>query len=128
MSFQSFVVFLVAAFFLVYGLAFVVYPEGMALLVTQNKPEGVSALIDFRSTYGGMTAAVGGTLLYLHAINQIRPALVIVIIVLIGMAVARTYGLIVDGAGNLMMYLYLALEITGSALAYFSLNKHSKDD
>ena len=123
MNIQSLVIYFAAAFFFLYGLAFTVYPEGMAHLVTESKPRGVSALVDFRATYGGMTAAVGATLFYLHSIHQIRASLVILIFVLMGMAIARTFGLVIEGAGNFMMYLYLLLEIAGSALAWFALQR-----
>ena len=127
MNLQSFVIYFAAAFFFLYGLAFTVFPEGMAYLVTESEPRGISALVDFRATYGGMTAAVGATLFYLHSINQIRPSLVIIIFVLIGMAIARTFGLLVEGEGNFMMYLYLLLEVAGSALAWFALQRIPED-
>ena len=128
MNLQSFVIYFAAAFFFLYGLAFTFYPQGMAYLVTESEPRGISAIVDFRATYGGMTAAVGATLFYLHSIHQVRPSLVIIIFVLIGMAIARTFGLLIDGEGNFIMYVYLLLELAGSALAWFALQGFPEDN
>ena len=128
MNLQSFVIYFAAAFFFLYGLAFTCYPEGMAYLITESEPRGISALVDFRATYGGMTAAVGVTFLYLHSIKQTRPSLVIIIFVLTGMATARTFGLLIEGEGNFVMYAYLLLELVGSALAWFALQGIPKDN
>ena len=106
---------------MLYGLAFTIFPGGMFLLVTGSEPESTSALVDFRATYGGMTLAVGAALVYLQVNRQFGAGLVIVILVLLGMAIARILGLLLDGAGNFLMYLFLALELVGSALAFFAL-------
>lgn len=123
MNLERFVIFLAAGFFLVYGLAFSLMPAGIALFVTGSEPESVSALIDFRATYGGMTVAVGLALFYLYAIQQLRACLVIVILVLLSMAVTRTLGIFVHGPGNVLMYWYLGLELLGSGLAAMALKK-----
>lgn len=127
MNLERFVVFLAAAFFLLYGLAFSLIPESMAIIVTGSQPEGASAIVDLRATYGGMTIAVGLTLFYLNSIRQVRACLVIVIIVLLCMAITRTIGLLVEGSGNFSMFLYLVLEIAGSALAVFALRISESD-
>ena len=121
MNLPSIVILMAAAFFLLYGLAFTIFPGGMSLLVTGSEPESTSALVDFRAAYGGMTLAVGAALVYLQVNRQFGSGLVIVILVLLGMAIARILGLLLDGAGNFLMYLYLALELAGSALAFFAL-------
>ena len=121
MNLERFVIYASALFFVVYGLAFSILPVTMALLVTGSEPQGVSHLVDFRATYGGMTLAVGLSLLYLNAIQQARACLVLVVIVLMSMAVTRTVGLLVHGSGNFLMYLYLALEILGSVLAFIAM-------
>ena len=123
MTFERFVIYLAAGFFLLYGLAFTLAPVAMSTLVTGSAPAGVSAMVDFRATYGGMTIAVGLALFYLHAIKQNRACLVIVMIVLLSMAASRTLGLIVDGSGNVFMYLYLVLEVLGSALAGIAMRR-----
>lgn len=127
MNLQRFVIFLAAIFFFLYGLAFSILSVEMALLVTESKPQGASALIDFRATYGGMTMAVGLALFYLYSIHQIRACLVIVILLLMGMALTRTIGLVVEGEGNTFMYLYLVLELLGSAIAFYAMRRRSSD-
>jgi len=121
MHIQRVILFLAAAFFVVYGIAFSLFPADMALLVTGSEPATVSGAIDFRATYGGMTVAVGVALLYLDSIRQYRAGLAMVIIVLMAMALTRTIGLFAEGAGNVLMYVYLVLELLGSALALFAL-------
>ncbi len=123
MSLQKFVIYLAAGFFLLYGVAFSIAPIAMSTLVTGSAPTGTSAIVDFRATYGGMTIAVGLILLYLSAIGQSRASLVSIIIVLLGMAASRTLGFILDGRANGLMYVYLILEIGGSALAWLALKR-----
>lgn len=121
MNLERFVIFLAVGFFLLYGLAFSIMPANMALVVTGSEPEGISALVDFRATYGGMTIAVGLALYYLHSIRQVRACLAVVVIVLLSMAATRTIGLFVHGSGNFFMHLYLALELLGTGLAVIAL-------
>lgn len=123
MSLQKFVIYLAVGFFLLYGVAFSIAPIAMSTLVTGSAPTGTSAIVDFRATYGGMTIAVGLILLYLSAIGQSHASLVSIIIVLLGMAVPRTLGFILDGRANGLMYVYLILEIGGSALAWLALKR-----
>ena len=123
MSLQTLVIVLSAGFFACYGLAFSLSPAAMSLLVTGAEPTGASALVDFRATYGGMSLAVGITVYYLHAIRQSHAALVVTIMVLMCMAATRTVGLMVEGSGNVLMYVYLALELLGSALAYIAMKQ-----
>ncbi|MEM1154776.1 MAG: DUF4345 family protein [Pseudomonadota bacterium] len=117
MNLERFIIFLAAFFFLLYGLAFAFLPAAMAMVVTGSEPEGISALIDFRATYGGLNIAVGLVLFYLFTIKQRRACLVVIIVLLLSMAVTRTIGLLTEGSGNLFMYLFLVLEILGAALA-----------
>ena len=125
MNLERIVIFLAAGFFLLYGLAFSISPENMAQIITGSKPAGVSALVDFRATYGGMTIAVGVSLFYLYSIHQARACLAIVVIVLLGMAATRAIGLFVHGSGNLMMYLFLVLELLGSGLALIAMRERT---
>ena len=126
MSLSSCVILFAAVFFLLYGLAFSIDPAAMAMLVTGVAPQGESALVDFRATYGGMTMAVGAILYYLNSIKQFRPALVFVIFVLGGMAITRSIGMAVEGPGNLFMTLFLVLEMLGCLLALLAIKSLSK--
>ena len=127
MPLQRFVILLAAAFFLLYGFAFSLLPGDMSLLVTGSKPQGASALVDLRATYGGMTISVGAALIYLHSIRQIRACLIVIVLVLMSMAITRTFGLLAEGTGNSFMYLYLALELLGSVLALLAMRGISSD-
>lgn len=121
MNFKTFVIIFTALFFILYGLVFVFAPQWLALIVTEQAPTTASAIIDFRATYGGMTVAIGAVLIYLFSIKQVNAALVMTAVTLLCMAVGRGFGLMVDGQGNIFMWLYFAAEIVGVALAMVAL-------
>ncbi|MFD2166343.1 DUF4345 family protein [Thalassotalea euphylliae] len=123
MNLGKFVIYLAGSFFLLYGLAFSIMPDTMSLLVTGSTPPEGSASIDFRATYGGLQLALGLAIFYLNGIGQTNASLFIVALVLISMAFTRTLGFFVESSGNLYMYLFLTLEVLGSALALFALRK-----
>ncbi len=125
MTLTKLVVYLSAAFFVCYGLAFSFNPGFMAALVTDSVVDGASAKIDFRATYGGTTLATGLIILYLYSIKQHRPCLIAIICVLMCMAITRTLGFAIDGSGNAVMYVYLLLELLGSLLAFLALRVNS---
>ena len=118
MNIEKFLVQFTAIFFLAYGLMFSIYPGSLSNLVTGSVPSTTSGLIDMRATYGGMSIAVG-ILMWILAKNQItlRLGLLSVILVLLGMATARTLGIITDGTPNNLMYIYLAAEVIPSIIA-----------
>lgn len=117
MLYARIVIWLSASFFIIYGVAFSLFPIAMATIVTGVEPIGVSTSIDLRATYGGMSIAAGVTMLYLLFCLQIRTCLVMIVLLLMSMAVTRTIGLLVEGTGNVFMYLFLAGEVMGAALA-----------
>ncbi|MEM8766086.1 MAG: DUF4345 domain-containing protein [Pseudomonadota bacterium] len=110
-------VYTVSAFYLLYGLVFAASPSGMFLLINDAELTTNTALVDVRATYGGLTLAVGIAIAYLGITNRLSEALVVSAVMLFGMAIARAFGLFVDGPSNWLMYLYLALEIIGGGLA-----------
>ena len=67
---KNLLVVLGAAFFIVYGVAFIFAPTAMASFITGAAPAHPSSMIDFRATYGGMTLGVG---LILAICALIRP-------------------------------------------------------
>lgn len=109
---------LVAVFFLAYGFMFSLHPELFSNMVTGGVPSTSSGLIDMRATYGGMSIAVG-CLMLLLARNRatLKLGLMSVVLVLLGMAAARTLGIIVDGNPNNLMYIYLLAELVPSLVA-----------
>lgn len=114
---EKIVVFLTAYSFILYGLLFALAPLTMAALTIELNPTSTSAMIDLRSTYGGTNLAIGLFMLFLQHNNQVRACLWLVIIVLLSMAITRTLGLFLHGAGNAFIYLMLFLELLGSVLA-----------
>lgn len=100
-------VYLVAVFFLLYGVAFSLFPEFMLHLITGAEVSTSSAVIDLRSTYGGMSIALAATLFYV----SVNTALRLVLILMTGMAVTRMIGIYIDGEPNFVIYLYLTLEL-----------------
>ncbi len=112
------VVWFTAAVFIIYGLVFAVAPVRMMEFVSGGPFSTMSAVIDARSTFGGMTIAVGLLIAMLGRNEQTLPmALTAIAIVLSAMAVTRLLGIFVDGDANSVMYAYLGAEIVGTLLA-----------
>lgn len=112
-----------SAIFALYGIAFALFPEPMAIFVTGSIPESTSALIDMRATYGGLCLAVGVVFALLACkAAMVRTGVVVLAIVLGGMAGTRALGIILDGDPNPLMNLYLATEILVALLAIWALH------
>ena len=109
---------LTAAIFFLYGLVFLCCPHETLQFVVQASINSSSGVTDVRATYGGMSVGIG-IVLYLLAReeNTLTLGLLSVFILMITMAFGRVVGMVVDGAPNVFMYAYLALELTTSALA-----------
>ena len=121
-SFGPILIWLNAAFFVFYGLLFVVAPEIVATTITEGAPQTPPARIDFRATYGGMTIAVG-LLLAAFARDPAlhRVGLRGVLVVMLCMAGARTIGIVTDGGPNAWMWLFLAGELAVAVAAFATL-------
>ena len=122
MKFQRVLLWLNCLVFLIYGLGFVLFPESLALLITDTVPQSTSGLIDMRATYGGMSLAIGLFLGFLALESAtVRLGIISVTLVMAGMAGGRLLGIVLDGNPNGAMVLYLALEILVIILAFVSL-------
>ncbi len=113
-------------FFFVYGMGFVLFPEFLSFWVTDSVPATSSGVTDMRATYGGMSAAMGLTILLLaKQESQLTRPLLVTVMVLWGMAIGRIIGMFIDGDPNLMMFIYLAAECLfgGLALWLFGIEK-----
>lgn len=115
-----------AAFFVLYGVAFIFAPAAMALFVTGAAPTHASSMIDFRATYGGMTVGLG----LIFAICARTPSysrlgLQGLAISMAAMASGRIVGMVVDGQPNNMMFIYLGLEIVVLAVTLLALRSES---
>jgi hypothetical protein len=114
----STLIWLNAAFFVVYGLAFVVSPEALGSAITGSSPGTPSGVIDMRATYGGMTVAVGLALAWLGRSESTKTlGLYSIALVMFCMASSRIVGIVSDGDANSIMYAYLAGELVVLALA-----------
>ncbi len=124
MSIEVMLVRLNGLVFLLYGLAFSVFPEALSRLVAGTAPGTVSGVMDMRATYGGMSVAVGILLLVLASGRKtVRQGLVAVMLLMLCMAAGRLLGMVMDGAGNTVMWVYLVLEITNAALVSWLLGR-----
>lgn len=113
------------AIFLIYGLGFVFIPETLALLIIDTAPpSNSSAMIDMRATYGGLSIGVGVTLLTLASNTEYhRVGTLAVFALMLGMAVSRGYGMLMDDHANIPMWIYLAIEIIVAAWAALRLRR-----
>ena len=128
MNFKTTLIWINALVFIAYGLGFVFFPETLGLLVTGSAPSTSSGVIDMRATYGGMTVGLG-VLFGLSARDPrtVRLGVWGIIVVMIGMASGRLFGMIQDGTPNSIMYIYLALEIVMVILASWALRRETSE-
>ncbi len=118
MSMEMIVVRLNALVFLLYGIGFLVLPETLSRFVADTAPQTVSGIVDMRATYGGMSVAVGALLLVLaFRPETVRTGLLGVLLLMLSMAGGRILGMLLEGAGNPVMWIYLALELVMAAVA-----------
>lgn len=112
MNFGKLLCLLGAGFFLIYGCLFAILPAMFASLVTDGIPSTPSAMIDMRATYGGMSIAVG-VLLAMFAMKRedIRTGVVMLSLLMTCMASTRVIGILLDGEANILMFVYLFLEL-----------------
>jgi hypothetical protein len=124
----KFVVTLTAIIFVLYGFGFAVSPESMSDLVTGGFPVTKSGLIDMRSTYGGLSIAVGALLWNLTRRSELLPlGLRAVAIIMGAMATTRTIGFVVDGSPNPTMWAFLVAEITAVSLSLWQIRIESQE-
>lgn len=102
-------VWLNAALFIVFGLAFTVAPAYFAALFVDAVPASASAAIDMRATYGGLCTGIG---LWLAYSARVAPGVGLVGVVLLSVPVvfARALGFATEGAPNAFMWTFLSLE------------------
>ena len=123
MKFQRILLWLNCLVFVIYGFAFTLFAENLAIWVTDTAPRSTSGLIDMRATYGGMSLAIGIILgILAKEATTVRLGITSLIIIMGGMATGRLLGIVIDGNANGVMYLYLAAEILVIILALVSLH------
>lgn len=127
MNSSKLLVVLTAFIFLIYGALFVLFPIQILELVANGAVTSASGVIDMRATYGGMSVAVGFILLLLAKSEEtVNVGLMSVFLLMVGMAIGRVVGILVDQNPNVIMYIYLALEIIIAAFSAFLLTTTSK--
>ena len=120
-------VILTAIIFALYGVGFACAPALMAEMVTGGIPATSSALIDTRSTYGGLSIAIGVILWKLAQSPALLPHGIRAVAVIMGaMALTRTLGIAVDGSPNPVMWAFLAAEVTAFSLATWQIRLDSQ--
>jgi hypothetical protein len=116
-----------AFIFLVYGALFILFPIKLLDLVANGAVTSASGVIDMRATYGGMSFGVGSILLLLaKSAETIKLGLVSVFLLMVCMASGRVVGICVDQNANVMMYVYLTLEVVVAVLSALLLYAQSK--
>ncbi|MFT5208877.1 MAG: hypothetical protein ACI9CE_000594 [Flavobacterium sp.] len=106
-----------AGFFLIYGFLFAIFPTQFSEFVTGGIHSTSSSLIDMRATYGGMSIAIGLVLIILAIkIETLRTAVVCFLLLMTCMASTRSIGMFIDGSPNVVMYIYLFVELVVVAL------------
>ena len=117
MNYGQLLTFLGSLFFIVYGILFSILPTEASSFVTDSVPSSTSAFIDMRATYGGMSIGAGIILALLaRNASTINIGVIALFLLMVCMASTRTIGIFVDGDPNVVMYVYLALEIVVAVL------------
>lgn len=110
--------------FIAFGLAFALTPQWFATLFTGAAPTTSSAMIDMRAVYGGVALSLA-FLFAQCARNDVylKLGMQTMLAVMLGLASARSLGIVLDGEPNLMIWLLLASEVVMAALALFALKQ-----
>lgn len=108
-------------FLAVYGAGFIFFPKVLGGLV-EIIPATAPGMIDMRSTYGGMALGLGLFFgLSTRHSNTINLGIYGLCAVMVSMGGARILGMFIDGSPNLLMYIYLAIEVVMGVLAFVAL-------
>ncbi len=104
--------------FALFGLGFALVPDDLAILITGAAPATASAVTDMRATYGGMALGLGCIFgVCARRPDYVRVGVQGVLVVMAALAAARVLGIMVDGAPNAFMLVFLGAEIAMAGLA-----------
>ena len=124
---SRFVILATALVFFVYGLGFALVPQPMSVAVTGDFPRTESGLIDMRSTYGGLSIAIGVLLWGLSRTPGLQLLGLRAVALMMGaMAATRTIGIVVEGSPNPVMWAFLSAEILMLSLSLRQLRALSR--
>ena len=116
-----------AALFFVFGIGFIFAPAVLAQFVTGAAPALPTALTDMRATYGGMALGIGIFFAYTTWVQRgVYEAVIGAVLVMLGLALGRTLGIVIDGSPNKMMHLLLAAEILFATLLIYAVFRSKK--
>jgi hypothetical protein len=121
MSLGRFSLIFAAVAFLIYGMAFLLFPTLMTDLLG-IKLSVSSAIIDVRATYGGSVLGTGVFFVFCSLQHELlRVGLIAQASVLGGFIFGRVFGIVADREPNLFIYILLVGEIVGLVLALVAL-------
>ncbi len=82
------------------------------------------AMTDIRAIYGGLQIGIGLYFFYCsRSAERVRPGLVALALIAGGFGIARSFGILVDGARGGLIFFALTTEIIAFALAWISLSR-----
>lgn len=123
MAFAKGVLWVFGLITLAFGAWSLAAPESIAevLKVTLLTP---GAVTEIRSFYGGLELGLAGFwIMGATRADLTRPALVSMVVIWGSVALARIYGLVVDGGTASSLYVALASELAAAILAYLALSR-----
>ena len=124
MIFPQVLLWLNCVLFIAFGLAFALTPAWFAILFSGAAPSTSSALIDMRAVYGGVALALAYVFARCARSDAYtRLGVQNILAVMIGLATARSIGIVLDGNPNVMMLLLLASEVLMALVAVIALKK-----
>ncbi len=114
--FVRWVLAILAAVFLLLGLAFMFLPNMMvgAIDITAGSPK---ALADIRAVYGGLDLALGILLLICFLRKEWATGLAIGTLTCTCLFAGRLVGILIDGANDILTFGLIASEVLGAVLA-----------
>jgi len=124
MKFEKTLVWANCWLFAAFGLGFMFLPESLATLITGAAPATPSAMTDMRATYGGM--ALGLAVIFglcARKEGHLRLGVQGVLAVMVALAGARLFGMLLDGRPNVFVFTLLLTEGAMALLAFSALRR-----
>lgn len=110
--------------FIAFGLGFVLAPEALATLITGAAPITPSAITDMRATYGGMALGLASIFGFCgRNEDYVQLGVQGVFAVMVALAGARIFGMVIDGTPNIFMFALLFAEVVMAILAFSALRQ-----
>lgn len=118
---------IVGAFFVAFGLGFIIFPSQLADLTTGAALTSPSAVIDMRAAHGGAPLGVGVFIaLCARRRDWLRPGLIVALLTSAALGLSRLVGIVVDGSPNVPMVVALLFEMTLTTVSALGLRQLSR--